>query len=146
VSYFNQTIRKFDLANTLIKEYDNWYLMLRRKQVTLGSIVLLCKDDVDQFSHISKESFSEFSDIVTDIEEKLKENFNFDKINYLMLMMVDPAVHFHIVPRYSSNKDFGGIIFKDYGWDTKLPALDTVNEITDNVFQDLRSHLTSLFK
>jgi diadenosine tetraphosphate (Ap4A) HIT family hydrolase len=51
-----------------------------------------------------------------------------------MLMMVDPAVHFHIIPLYSNDKDFGGIIFKGYVWDTKFPALDTMNEITNNVF------------
>jgi diadenosine tetraphosphate (Ap4A) HIT family hydrolase len=64
------------------------------------------------------------------IEEGLKGFRSYDKINYLMLMMVDPHVHFHVLPRYRAKQEFHGVIIPDEGWPaapdlssaTKLPA------------------------
>ena len=33
-----------------------------------------------------------------------------------MLMMVDPNVHFHVIPRYSEPRSWNGIEFPDAGW------------------------------
>jgi len=37
-------------------------------------------------------------------------------INYLMLMMVDPDVHFHVIPRYASVRQHAGVQYADAGW------------------------------
>ena len=36
--------------------------------------------------------------------------------NYLMLMMVDPYVHFHVLPRYREPQEFRAVTFADKGW------------------------------
>ena len=33
-----------------------------------------------------------------------------------MLMMVDPHVHFHVIPRYEGPRTFAGLEFVDAGW------------------------------
>ena len=33
--------------------------------------------------------------------------------NYLMLMMVDPHVHFHVIPRYAAPQRFEDVDFPD---------------------------------
>ena len=33
-----------------------------------------------------------------------------------MLMMVDPDVHFHVLPRYAQSRSFAGLEFRDHGW------------------------------
>ena len=33
-----------------------------------------------------------------------------------MLMMVDPHVHFHVIPRYDGSRSFGGMSFPDRAW------------------------------
>ena len=53
---------------------------------------------------------------VAGIERLLKAKTAYEKINYLMLMMVDPDVHFHVIPRYSGEREFGGLAFPDAGW------------------------------
>ena len=40
----------------------------------------------------------------------------YERINYLMLMMVDPDVHVHVIPRYSSVRAFMGTDYRDAGW------------------------------
>ena len=48
----------------------------------------------------------------------------FEKINYLMLMMVDKEVHYHVLPRYSETRKFEGVAFPDPGWPV-APDLST---------------------
>ena len=107
---------KFEYKNLLVKEYNHWYFLLRKEQVTLGSMVLIEKSFSTKYSDISSESFSEFGDIVKELENMLRDLFLYDKINYLMLMMVDDEVHYHVIPRYAKERVFNGIVFKDNGW------------------------------
>ena len=46
----------------------------------------------------------------------LTRSFKPDKLNYLMLMMVDPDVHFHVLPRYASAREFAGKTHSDRFW------------------------------
>ena len=110
----NETLKKLDYPNTVIKEYKNWILLCMPQQVTLGSLVLLCRDDMANFSQISSDSFNELQIVIKEIENNLKQLFDYDKINYLMLMMNDPVVHFDVLPRYAMKKEYGGFSFEDY--------------------------------
>src|SRR5210317_2403740 len=112
----NQTMEKFGYPDTLIREYEYWVVLLRPQQATLGALVLICKESADALSSISVEAFSELKQITTVVESSLKDLFKYDKINYLMLMMVDPDVHFHILPRYEGIRTFEGLDFADAGW------------------------------
>jgi len=129
-------LKKFDYDNLLIKEYKNWYLLLRKEQVTLGSLVLIEKSFKTKYSEISNESFSEFGIIIKEIESALKSLFNYDKINYLMLMMVDDEVHYHIIPRYSQDIIFNSISFVDNGWPA-LPDMSYINQVEKMISQKL---------
>ena len=121
-------LKTFDFKNLLIKEYQNWYLLLRNDQVTIGSLVLIEKNFHHRLSSIPDESFIEFGKIVRDIEETLKNLFGYEKINYLMLMMKDDEVHYHIIPRYSKDLLYESFNFKDEGW-PNLPDLKKYNHI-----------------
>jgi diadenosine tetraphosphate (Ap4A) HIT family hydrolase len=139
-----ETLKKFLCPESIVKEYDNWLLLCRFKQTTLGSLILICKDDVTAFSDISPASFAEFSKIVPEIETKLQATFGYEKINYLMLMMYDPEVHFHIIPRYAEPKTFEGITFPDAGW-PNAPALETITQVDPQTFQKLVDRLKAGF-
>ncbi|WP_285163752.1 adenylyltransferase/cytidyltransferase family protein [Shewanella goraebulensis] len=116
------TLRTFDYPASLIKSYQHWNLLLRPGQPTLGSMVLVCKESVHYYSGISNAASDEQKLIISDIEKVLKYRFDCNKVNYLMLMMVDPAVHFHIIPRYEFPVDFCGKEFVDSHW-PKAPSL-----------------------
>jgi diadenosine tetraphosphate (Ap4A) HIT family hydrolase len=112
----NQTAVKFGHPDTLIADYRHWCVLLRPGQVTLGSLVLVCKDEAHRFSDITAEAFGELAQVTRGIEAGLAAFRPFDKINYLMLMMVDPDVHFHVVPRYQTAQSFEAVQFPDPGW------------------------------
>ena len=126
----NKTMETFGFPGTLIREYDHWCVLLRPAQVTLGSLVMACKDPAQRFSDISAAAFAEQSTVVADIERVLGEFVRFEKMNYMMLMMVDPDVHYHVLPRYSEPRTFEGLEFVDAGWPA-LPALGAPTATSD---------------
>ncbi|MGI9463184.1 MAG: HIT family protein [Aestuariivirgaceae bacterium] len=89
---------------------------MRSAQATLGAMVLVCKDDATSFAGISPGAFAELGTVTADIEAASKAFRAWDKINYLMLMMVDPDVHFHVLPRYAEQQELDGVAFADPGW------------------------------
>lgn len=118
----NETIRRFGYPATLIAEYDQWLVLLRPEQPTLGSLVLAAKSDAEAFSGLPPAAFAELAGIVGDIERVLRGAVDPARINYLMLMMVDRHVHFHVIPRYEGLREAAGVAVRDAGW-PKMPAL-----------------------
>src|SRR3954453_14986542 len=112
----NPTIEKFGYPATLLREFEHWLVLLRPAQVTLGSLVLAAKSDATAYGELPREAFAEQADGVAAIESALAAFTSYERINYLMLMMVDPNVHFHVIPRYSEPRRWGAIDFADAGW------------------------------
>ncbi len=140
----NATQLKFGYPQTLIKEYDHWCVLVRPLQPTLGSLVLVCKQEETAFSQISQSAFSELKIVTGDIETSLAAFRQFDKINYLMLMMVDPDVHFHVLPRYSCTQTFEGIEFTDKGWPA-APELGANINLDKDLMSALLSHIKHIW-
>ena len=112
----NQTMLKFGYPDTLIRDYQHWVVLLRPAQVTLGSLVLAAKSDATAFGSLPAGAHGELATITREIEATLLAEIGHDKINYLMLMMVDPNVHFHVFPRYEGGRSINGIEIEDRGW------------------------------
>lgn len=112
----NATLVKFGLPATLIADYKHWTVLLRPAQVTLGSLILGAKGEWSAFSQIPPQAFAELAHVTHGLETGLRSFRAYDKINYLMLMMVDPHVHFHVLPRYAAAQRFEDVEFPDTGW------------------------------
>jgi diadenosine tetraphosphate (Ap4A) HIT family hydrolase len=140
----NETIRKFGYPDTLIHAYDHWVVLLRPQQVTLGSLVLACTDPARQFHEVSAAGFAELKGVTADIERAARALTDYHKINYLMLMMVDPDVHFHVIPRYPDPIAFEGLSFTDAGWPGP-PALGDATATSDDVNRAIVGRLKALW-
>jgi diadenosine tetraphosphate (Ap4A) HIT family hydrolase len=136
------TILKFGFPDSLVHDGRCWCVLLRPAQVTLGSLVLCCKEEVTSFSTISASAFAEFPDMIRGIEATLGRFNPYDRINYLMLMMVDPHVHFHVIPRYATAQVYAGQEFPDAGWPGP-PALQAAITPGKLAFDALRTAITS---
>lgn len=110
------TALKFGYPDNCIAETAHWLVLLRPQQVTYGSLVLVCREPVTAFGDVSAEALAALHPVVKHIEKMLSEEMRYQKINYLMLMMVDPDVHFHVIPRYEGVREFAGLSFADAGW------------------------------
>lgn len=140
----NPTIRKFGYPDTLIREYDHWVVLLRPAQVTLGSLVLAAKSDATAFAELPGEAFSELASVIAAIESALGQFSAYEKINYLMLMMVDREVHFHVIPRYSEPRRDGALAIVDRGW-PGLPDLANAMPLEETDRLRIREQLVTIF-
>jgi diadenosine tetraphosphate (Ap4A) HIT family hydrolase len=140
----NDTMRKFGYPGSLIHEYEHWVVLLRPGQVTLGSLVLAAKSDATAFGDLPAGAHAELARITAEIEATLRAEVDYERINYLMLMMVDPHVHFHVFPRYAGSRSFDGATIEDAGWPGP-PDLKSARELVSATFEQLRNRLIQIW-
>ncbi len=126
----NETIRKFGYPATLVKDFDHWVVLLRPDQPTLGSLILAARSEVTAFGDLPPAAHAELATVTKNIETALSAAVAFERINYLMLMMVDPHVHFHVIPRYNGERSAEGVTLVDAGW-PKLPELGKATSLDE---------------
>ncbi len=118
----NATIEKFGFPHTLVAEFAHWVVLARPAQPTLGSLVLAARSDATAFGDLPVEAHAELKTVTAAVEAALARAVSYERLNYLMLMMVDPHVHFHVIPRYEGAREWQGREFVDCGW-PKVPDL-----------------------
>ncbi|HKP34550.1 MAG TPA: HIT family protein [Sphingomicrobium sp.] len=141
----NPTIEKFGYPGTLLKEFEHWLVLLRPAQVTLGSLVLAAKSDATAYAALPREAFAEQAEAVAAMERALAGFVTYERINYLMLMMVDAEVHFHVIPRYAEPRSWDGVEFPDAGWPGP-PRLDSAVKLNPDQLGRLVTEIRSNFR
>jgi diadenosine tetraphosphate (Ap4A) HIT family hydrolase len=104
----------------------------------LGSLVLAAKSDVAAFGALPPGAHAELASITAAVEATLAAEVQYERINYLMLMMVDPHVHFHIFPRYVGDRSFEDVAIADKGWPGP-PDLKSGHSLPEAKFEALRN-------
>lgn len=112
----NATIEKFGYPATLVRDFDHWLVLLRPAQVTAGSLVVAAKSEATAFGALAPAAFAELGEVVAGVEAMLKRAVDYERLNYLMLMMVDPHVHLHVFPRYQGSRSLGSLTLADAAW------------------------------
>jgi diadenosine tetraphosphate (Ap4A) HIT family hydrolase len=140
----NATLRKFGYPDTLIAEFEHWVVLVRPAQVTLGSLILASKSETTAYSELPAEAFAEQALVISAIESALHQFCKYERINYLMLMMVDPHVHFHVIPRYSEPRLWNGTTFVDGGWPS-MPELKLIVDLDSSQICTMRNQLETIF-
>lgn len=113
---FNEVFATFGGTSNAWLENDHWVVLTRPKQVTLGSSILMAKRSLLLIGELTDEELLAFGEMCRQVEERLRKHFAFDKINYLMLGMRDPQLHFHVLPRYAKDRQFAGRTWTDSAW------------------------------
>lgn len=131
----------FDAGNLTLFQTEHWSVLVRKAQVTLGSLVLAANRCFISASELSPDELQEFPAVVGRLESALAQAFRYDKLNYLCLMMKDRHYHFHVFPRYDGSREFGGRTWEDAGWPGP-PTLATP-ESEAGILHALRDHLRS---
>lgn len=141
----NATLAKFGYPGTLLHETAHWCVLMRPQQVTLGALVLGAKGDATALSQLPAPAFAELAGVSLKIEQSLARFRPYNKINYLALMMVDPHVHFHVLPRYDGAQELVGVTFPDPGW-PGVPDLKQAPQLDDPQRLTLHAALLDAFR
>jgi len=105
----------------VLKEYKHWIVETSYLQHTFGCYIIFCKrKGVEKISDLTNEEIVEFKLVCKKIEKSLLQNevFKPERFNYLQLGNGTHQLHFHGIPRYSTDKKLGHKIFKDKSFGT----------------------------
>jgi diadenosine tetraphosphate (Ap4A) HIT family hydrolase len=138
----NPTALKFGYPDNLVAETDKWLVLVRPQQPTYCSLVLVCKEAATAFSALSTAAFADLGVAVAGIERLLSDVVHYERINYLMLMMVDKDVHFHVLPRHSTPRDDEDVTYTDAGWPGP-PALAQAVDLSAEAARALAKRLSA---
>lgn len=132
---------KFEADKLLLFQTEHWSVLLRRAQVTLGSLILATNRQVLSAAELTDDELGEYRAVVGRMESALAQAFQNDKINYFCLMMFDNHYHFHVFPRYESGRSLAGREWTDDAWPW-IPSLK-VADTDDSVLAAIRAELSN---
>lgn len=144
----NHFYEKFKIDELKIFETNYWVWSLRPQQVTLGAGILSLKRECSAFSQLKSEEYKDLENVIKINENTLKSLFNYDIMNYLMLMMIDKQVHFHIIPRYENKFEYFNVTWEDLSWprppslDAEPLEIDTLKMIASHIKNNLIYNFT----
>jgi diadenosine tetraphosphate (Ap4A) HIT family hydrolase len=113
---------KFRVAELKVLENHSWSWSVRPGQPTLGSGILSLNRHAGKLSDVTAEEMQDLAELVGALEGAVQSAFDHRIMNYLMLMMVDHHVHYHVIPRYEGVRTFARLEWDDSGWPA-LPVL-----------------------
>ena len=97
----------------LIGQTAHWSLVLNEDQSLLGRyFCLLNRPEADPLA-LSPDETADLWEIARRGREVLSALWLPDHFNYAFLMNVDPQVHFHVIPRYKTRREFADGTFVD---------------------------------
>lgn len=113
---------KFRIEELAVLETEHWVWSVRPMQPTIGCGILSMKRPAEAVSEMTEEEGADMTHMIRVIEKVLQEAFGYQRIHYILYMLEDFHVHYHVIPRYDSEKIFEGQVYVDSTW-PKLPAL-----------------------
>lgn len=106
---------EFRLPELVLIRKQHWTLSLRPAQVTLGSMVISANEAATSFAEVGTDAAAELLATMADAE-RVARRLGAERVNFLALMMKDPLVHLHVLPRYSAPVEFAGRTWTDDAW------------------------------
>ena len=119
---------KFRLEELGIALVGGWCLSVRPGQLRLGAMILSSGSGARLMADLTPAEQQSMGEAFVLAERLLGSAFGAERINYLCLMMQDPIVHFHVLPRYSNSLARFGRVWDDPDW----PGPPVVTPVTSN--------------
>lgn len=134
---------KLRVEELLVFDSGSWSWSVRPTQPTLGSGIISLNRYALRLSDVSVNEMAELASLIQKLEKAIKVSFNPNIMNYLMLMMVDHHVHYHVIPRYDGMQTFNNLEWVDNGW-AGLPVMsDKQHQDSPDTLQAIKNALKS---
>ena len=96
-------------------------VILFREQSHRGRVIVACRKHVDDITCLTREERAQFTEDVNRTAEALHELFHPDKINFGAYGDNMHHLHFHLVPKYRDDFEWGGVFAMNPGRETLAP-------------------------
>lgn len=132
---------KFRLNELTIAVTEHWTWSVRPAQTTLGATVLSMNRLCPAFGEMTKSEARDLGDAARLVESHVRHLWAPERFNYLMFMLVDEHVHFHVLPRYAGPRSFAGVAWTDPAWPKPLDVMAGSPTFDDRVLFAARDYL-----
>ena len=135
-------MKKFKPETNTIKEFKYWIVVIREKQITLGSMIFVLKRDVPSVADLLPEEAAELPQVILWFEKLTKNLYGAEKFNYVIAMMKDNFVHYHAIPRYSRSVKKYGMQWVDSCWPglIEFKPVQFENDTIEMIKNDMRNY------
>lgn len=110
---FRETFRLDELT---VSEGAHWVASVRPGQITLGSMVISSARGLLDFADLDADSGATLGAAFGEAERLARRLFGAVRVNFVALMMKDPIIHFHALPRYDTDVQRYGRTWEDSDW------------------------------
>jgi len=118
-----------DDADLRIIELEHSFVTLNRDQYFPGYCLLFTRQHVTELFYLDRSVRSGLMEEVSRVAEALYAAFRPDKINYELLGNMVPHIHWHLVPRYTSEPLWPRPIWSETHQELLLSDEEYVNRI-----------------
>ena len=108
--------KKFRQRELHVSDCGAWTLSVRPGQIVLGAMVLASRSGALAMSDLTHQEMQDMGVGLALAERLAKQVFGAKRLNFLCLMMQDPIMHFHILPRYAQPVTRYGATWTDQDW------------------------------
>jgi len=106
-----------DYSKFLVKQYKYWGVYVHTNQGYLGRCVIWCdREDALDLTDATNKEQEELFVIIKKLKYASQDVFSGEWFNYSFLGNETRHLHGHFIPRYSAEKQFEGVTFKDARW------------------------------
>ncbi len=129
--------------NYLVERGPHWTLALNLNQSLPGKCVLVLNRHAEDVRELAVEEWSDLHVQIARTTAALDALFDPDLYNYAFLMNQDAHVHLHVVPRYSSPRQWGGERFVDphfgglFGTEQRQLSWEALEDLRDAIRERL---------
>lgn len=141
--YSPEELSETDVDEGWVTETEHWIVLLRKKQITLPSLLLLPRTRRSGFADLASSETNSLPPACKRIETVLETCFDAQRCNYFVLMMKERWFHIHVIPRYDRSPAHLLIEFPDRGW-PGAPDLRPV-ELPDQTWISIRNCVRGAF-
>lgn len=99
-------IKELASSPFLVKELKTGYVVLSKYKFNKGYVLFLYKNHLTELDQLEEKDQQLFLSEMAKVAKAVSIATNADKMNYELLGNTEPHLHWHIIPRYKTEKEF----------------------------------------
>ena len=126
----------------LIANFKHWQVYLHESQCYLGrSYIWAKRKDALDFFDMNAGEKKEYFEVGRALKSALTRAFKPDLFNYATLANISPHLHTHVIPRYKTEREFSGIVFRDLRWGKNYVHYDKNFKVENVILFKIRDEI-----
>ena len=139
--------KKFMVEELKVFSTQDITVSVRPTQITLGSLIVSSNHQAYSFHELQDRSnnTTDTTNVFSTIEKLLIKSYAPNLMNIMCLMLVDPIIHFHIFPRYDSERNFYNERWLDSCWPKPIDLSNIYPPTPDIILKEIKDDLRKIY-